>query len=315
MISVIIPIYNAEKYLRRCLDSVLNQTYSDWECVMVDDGSKDSSGKICDEYAAKDPRFKVIHQRNGGVSAARNAALAVVIGEWVTFSDSDDELTPNALSDFAEATNRYPNAKILRGGHRTLTARGRSKDRAPQEWLCTNNHSEALRIAEDTFCSGFMWSTCFHRDILQGETFENDITWCEDHIFTYRCMLKAKEIAFVPSTVYIYYLDDTYPLGFGKGLSFKPIDFNMAMRSAEEQRKVKLALAGTDSSLQRQIEAQYRGTVNLAFYYAHSQYSLFKVIGLSKSYDFVTTKQVLRSWLGYHKTKLVHQIKIILKLY
>lgn len=315
MISIIIPVYNAEKHLRRCLDSVLNQTFLDWECVMIDDGSKDSSGRICDEYVANDSRFKVLHKKNGGVSAARNAGLAIVRGEWITFSDSDDELTPNALSDFAEAATRYPNARILRGGHRTVTARGKSKDRASKEWLCTNDHIEALRISEEIFCSGFMWSTCFHQDVLKGATFENDITWCEDHIFTYRCMLKAKEIAFVPSVVYIYYLDDTYPLGFGKGLSFKPIEFNMAVRSAEEQKKVKLALAGEDKALQQQVEAQYRGTIYLAFYYAHSQYSLFKVIRLSKDYDFVTTKQVMRSWLGYHKTKLFHQIKILFKLY
>lgn len=232
---------------------------------MVDDGSKDSSGAICDKYVSKDPRFKVLHQKNGGVSAARNAGLAIVSREWVTFSDSDDELTPIALRDFAEAAIRYPQALILRGGHRTVTARGRSKDRASEKWLCTKTHSEALKLAEETYCSGFMWSTCFHRDILQGETFENDITWCEDHIFTCRCMLKASEIVFVPSVVYIYYLDDTYPLGFGKRLSFKPIDYNMAVRSAEEQRMVKLALADTDNALQQQIEAQYRGTIHLVY--------------------------------------------------
>lgn len=90
MFSVIVPVYNAAKYLRPCIDSVLNQTERDWECVCVDDGSKDESGKILDEYAAKDPRFKVIHQTNAGVSAARNAALNVVQGDWITWLDADD---------------------------------------------------------------------------------------------------------------------------------------------------------------------------------------------------------------------------------
>lgn len=97
MVSVIIPVYNTEKYLRRCLDSVLAQTYRDWEAILVDDGSTDGSGAICDEYAACDSRFKVVHGTNVGVSAARNAALDVASGEWLTVVDADDELADDAL--------------------------------------------------------------------------------------------------------------------------------------------------------------------------------------------------------------------------
>lgn len=96
-ISIIIPVYNAERFLRRCLNSVLNQSYSNWECIIVDDGSKDSSPAICDEYVKTDSRFKVIHKENGGVSRARNTGLSLVVGEWVTFVDSDDELALDAL--------------------------------------------------------------------------------------------------------------------------------------------------------------------------------------------------------------------------
>ena len=89
-ISVIVPVYNTEKYLRRCIDSVLAQTYQDFELLLIDDGSKDSSGAICDEYAAKDARVRVFHKENGGVSSARNLGLDNARGEWVTFVDSDD---------------------------------------------------------------------------------------------------------------------------------------------------------------------------------------------------------------------------------
>ena len=89
-ISVIIPVYNTEMYLRRCIDSVLAQTYQDFELLLIDDGSKDSSGAICDEYAAKDARVRVFHKENGGVSSARNLGLDNARGEWVTFVDSDD---------------------------------------------------------------------------------------------------------------------------------------------------------------------------------------------------------------------------------
>lgn len=98
MFSVIIPVYNAEKYLRPCLDSVLSQTETDWECVCVDDGSTDSSGRILDEYAERDARFRVAHQVNQGVSAARNAALQIVAGDWITWLDADDAYSPRRLA-------------------------------------------------------------------------------------------------------------------------------------------------------------------------------------------------------------------------
>ncbi|MGM9852345.1 MAG: glycosyltransferase family 2 protein [Muribaculaceae bacterium] len=97
MVSVIIPVYNTEKYLRQCLDSVLAQTYSDWEAILVDDGSTDTSGAICDEYAATDNRFKVLHTANAGVSAARNTAVGLANGKWLTVVDADDMLAPDAL--------------------------------------------------------------------------------------------------------------------------------------------------------------------------------------------------------------------------
>ena len=99
-ISVIVPVYNTEKYLRRCIDSVLAQTYQDFELLLIDDGSKDSSGAICDEYAAQDARVKVFHKENGGVSSARNVGLDNARGEWITFVDSDDYIEENFLKSF-----------------------------------------------------------------------------------------------------------------------------------------------------------------------------------------------------------------------
>lgn len=90
LISVVIPVYNVEKYLKECLESVLNQTYKNLEIILVDDGSKDSSGEICDEYAKRDSRIKVIHKKNGGLSDARNAGIDAARGEYITFVDSDD---------------------------------------------------------------------------------------------------------------------------------------------------------------------------------------------------------------------------------
>lgn len=99
MISIVIPVYNVEKYLAECVDSVLGQTYQDYEIILVDDGATDSSGAMCDEYAQKDARIRVIHQPNGGLSAARNAGLSAASGEYIYFLDSDDYIEPTTLVD------------------------------------------------------------------------------------------------------------------------------------------------------------------------------------------------------------------------
>ncbi len=99
LISIIIPVYNCEKYIRECLDSVLAQTYTHWEAILVDDGSPDRAGAICDEYAAKDKRFRVIHQENRGVVSTRNRAIATATGDFLAFVDSDDTIEPTMLEE------------------------------------------------------------------------------------------------------------------------------------------------------------------------------------------------------------------------
>ena len=97
LVSVIIPVYNVEKYLHQCLDSVLNQSYKNLEIILVDDGSTDRCGEICDLYAHRDPRIKVFHQENKGLSRARNTGLSQVCGKYITFIDSDDWLKTDAI--------------------------------------------------------------------------------------------------------------------------------------------------------------------------------------------------------------------------
>ena len=107
-ISIIVPVYNVEDYLRQCLDSIIAQTFTDWECILVDDGSKDKSGSICDEYAQKENRFKVIHQVNSGSSAARNKGLSVISGKYTLCLDSDDWIDSDYLTSLitiADADN------------------------------------------------------------------------------------------------------------------------------------------------------------------------------------------------------------------
>ena len=111
-ISVIAPVYNTEKYLPRCIDSILAQTFTDFELLLIDDGSKDNSGAVCDEYASKDERVRVFHKENGGVSSARNVGLDNAKGEWITFVDSDDWIAETMYQEMYELAT-LENADIV----------------------------------------------------------------------------------------------------------------------------------------------------------------------------------------------------------
>ncbi|MBO7720838.1 MAG: glycosyltransferase family 2 protein [Kiritimatiellae bacterium] len=112
---VIIPVYNVAQYLGECLDSVKAQTFTAWEAICVDDGSSDDSGKILDEYARKDPRFKVFHRQNAGVSAARNAGIREAQGEFIAFLDGDDEYPKDRFAILNDCLERHPGVQIAGG--------------------------------------------------------------------------------------------------------------------------------------------------------------------------------------------------------
>lgn len=106
-VSIIVPVYNVEKYLLHCVESILSQTYVDWELLLIDDGSPDGSGSLCDEYASKDSRIRVLHKKNGGVSSARNLGLENATGEWITFVDADDWISPQTLETCSSYFSKY----------------------------------------------------------------------------------------------------------------------------------------------------------------------------------------------------------------
>lgn len=115
-VSIIIPVYKVEEYLADCLTSVLNQTFQDYEVILVDDGSPDSCPQLCDEWATKDERIKVIHRENGGLSAARNSGVKAAKGDYLYFLDSDDELTPDALEVMYRLVDAHSRVDLVQGG-------------------------------------------------------------------------------------------------------------------------------------------------------------------------------------------------------
>ena len=198
--SIVIPVYNVAQYLRECLDSVLLQTLVGWEAVCVDDGSTDGSGSILDEYSARDGRFKIIHQKNSGVSAARNLALDATKGEWVCFLDSDDVLEKSALQKIREIIIRNPNADIVKTG---LTQFEESQCIA---W----NNGSGHDVTFDTDCalpdqvlSGWFCQRCYKGSLVADVRFP-PLRNGEDVVFMAKCNCKAKRIVVSDSALYGY---------------------------------------------------------------------------------------------------------------
>lgn len=189
-VSVIIPVYNAERYLAECIDSVLAQTWTDFELLIVDDGSSDLSGAICDRYAAIDSRVRVFHTPNRGVSRARNLGLDQARGEYVVFVDSDDRIDPTHLEQFArsgigEDGIAFSNLYEERPGHRTGRPLRFPKCRAASgRQACMAVITDLLRIRG----FGWTWNKMFSRATIEKHRlrFDPDLHYAEDEVFTAR---------------------------------------------------------------------------------------------------------------------------------
>ena len=200
MVSVIIPVYNVEKYLPQCLDSVENQTYKDLEIILVDDGSPDNSGYICDQYASKDSRITVIHKENGGLSDARNAGLAIAQGEYVYFLDSDDYLREDAIQKLVSRSNAE-NADIVFFDCETIYEDYEDpeyrEDFARNHEYSTDNGAIVLKAQQERGeycpCVPFLF---FRKSFLdcQKLRFEKGMVH-EDELFTAVAFVRARRVA------------------------------------------------------------------------------------------------------------------------
>lgn len=186
--SIIIPCYNVSAYVRECLDSVLAQSESSWEAICTDDGSTDETGRILEEYAAKDLRIKVIHQTNGGLSAARNAAIKMATGEWLCYLDGDDMLTPWALETYAEMEKTFPQADIMRAGMYTF------KDGSFVMPKRGNLDTEGVDLSLEVPVYGIdgYFTQMVYRRALFGDIPFVGMSWCEERPYVAKCLARAR---------------------------------------------------------------------------------------------------------------------------
>lgn len=204
LISVIVPVYRVEAYLDRCVRSILEQTYTNLEIILVDDGSPDRCPQMCDAWARQDQRIRVIHKANGGLSDARNAGMASATGKYIAFVDSDDWVSGQYLERLYQT--------IQETGERLSACDVRIVEEADAQSVEDSKAAGKMEIysAENAFSQegwkkirAVAWNKLYHRDLLQGEAYPMG-KHHEDEFFTYRIVDKAERVAYVNEKLYFY---------------------------------------------------------------------------------------------------------------
>lgn len=201
ILSVIVPVYNSKKYISKCIYSILNQTFTDFECIIVDDGSSDGSSEVCDSISNDDDRVKVIHKTNEGVSVARNIGLEIASGEWITFVDSDDWLELNTF-EVAIGETKEKDVDVIQWGFTS------------SEDYFTNSYSiEQVEVNSKTqlpYWFNACWGKLFRISMIKDNNIEfpKKISVGEDRFFSYCCYSCSKKILLINGGFYHYYQNE-----------------------------------------------------------------------------------------------------------
>lgn len=208
MISIVIPVYNVEFFLKKCIDSIISQIYLDWELILVDDGSKDKSAEICDEYAKKDIRIKVLHKKNEGVSKARNTGIELAKGEYICFIDSDDWIEPSYLSDFKInelQCDFYISGALYDTYEKVYSYKKYNEKRCRNKYEIRNEF-----FGQDLLSNGYPWGKLYRTQIIRENNlrFNENLTINEDHIFVFQYFLHINSLYITNTAGYHYTVFD-----------------------------------------------------------------------------------------------------------
>ena len=202
LVSIIIPVYNVEQYLNKCIESIINQTYPNIEVILIDDGSKDLSGKICDNYAKKDSRIKVIHKKNEGVSCARNDGVKNSKGKYVFFIDSDDYIDIDAIEKMIDEIDKD---EIIKISHRLVRNNRIIKSISNNGTFSKVDYIKKVLIGD---IGGHSWGYLLNKDIIDNLYFDERTSCMEDTLFIINCILRAEKIKCINTTFYNHVIND-----------------------------------------------------------------------------------------------------------
>ena len=206
-VSIIVPVYNAEKTIGRCVDSILGQQYTDFELLLVDDGSKDGSGAICDSYALADSRVQVIHKENTGVSDTRNIGISRAAGVYLQFLDSDDWITPDATKLLVETARDHDCDLVISDFYRVVGERVSRKGDIDEDRVLTREEYAAHMMEQPAdFYYGVLWNKLYRRDIVESHRLRMDpeLSWCEDFMFNLEYIRHAQRFYALQVPIYYY---------------------------------------------------------------------------------------------------------------
>ena len=205
--DIIIPVYNAEKTIGRCIESILNQEFTDFELLLIDDGSTDGSSILCDVYAEKDSRICVVHKGNSGVSNSRNLAIDMANGTYLQFLDADDWITPNATRTFVESAVASNADMVISDFYRVVDKRVSQKGSIDEEgFMSRTEYAEHMMENPADFYYGVLWNKLYRREIVDKYRLRMDpgISWCEDFMFNLEYIRHAERFYVVQLPLYYY---------------------------------------------------------------------------------------------------------------
>jgi glycosyltransferase involved in cell wall biosynthesis len=207
LVSIIVPVYNAEKYLDRCIDSILRQDYQDIELILVNDGSKDGSREIIDRYASEDSRVVAVHKENGGVSSTRNKGLELAKGEYIQFVDADDWLPFDATKLLVRAMEENDAEMVIGDFYRVVDDKVSKKGSINTPGLITRNlYADKMMLTPADLYYGVLWNKLYRHDLIREHDIKMDenISYCEDVIFNLEYLLHISRIQVLKAPVYYY---------------------------------------------------------------------------------------------------------------
>ena len=260
-ISVIIPVYNVEKWLRRCLDSLLCQTYSNLQIILIDDGSMDQSGSICDEYACMDPRVEVLHKSNGGLSDARNAGMKLAKADYISFIDSDDWVAVDFLEHLMELVTRY-NCDCAGCGHYVVSdKKGDYKDASDNTInVLKYDNSNALKRLITGQIKQVVWNKLYRKNLIIDIPFEKGKLH-EDEYWSYQVFHRITH--YVESTYKGYYYFKRSGSIMGEGYSIKRLDAIKAKVARQRYMEIHAPEYAVISRMNLRFSCLYHGQMAL----------------------------------------------------